>query len=63
MLISVLMAVYNAEKTILFSINSILSQTIQDFEIIIVNDASSDNTINIIHSINDEKVKYWFKLL
>lgn len=46
--VSVLMPAYNAEKYIAESIESILNQTFQDFELIIIDDCSSDNTWNIM---------------
>lgn len=50
---------YNMEKYIEISILSILNQSFQDFEIIIVNDLSTDNTINIIKrlQIEDNRIK------
>lgn len=55
--ISVLMSVYNGEKFISESINSILNQTYKDFEFIIVNDGSTDNTLSLINSFNDSRIK------
>ncbi|QES89195.1 glycosyltransferase family 2 protein [Rhizosphaericola mali] len=55
--VSVLIPVFNGEKFILESLNSILNQTFQDFEIIIIDDYSTDNTISIINSINDNRIK------
>ncbi len=49
-LVSVVMPVFNAERTIKKSIESILHQTFKDFEFIIINDASKDKTISIIRS-------------
>jgi glycosyltransferase EpsE len=46
--VSVIMGTYNAEKRISKSIESILNQTYQDFEFIICDDASTDNTVDII---------------
>lgn len=47
--ISVIMAVYNSENYLSKAINSILSQTYKDFELIIVDDASIDNSSRIIN--------------
>lgn len=54
--VSVLMTVYNGEKYIFESINSIINQTLQDFELIIVDDGSTDQTVNIIESIQDNRI-------
>jgi glycosyltransferase involved in cell wall biosynthesis len=55
--ISVVMPAYNAEKYITEAINSILSQTFTDFEFIIINDASTDSTKEIIGSFQDPRIK------
>ena len=47
-LLTVLMPVYNAEKFLAESINSILSQTYSEFELLILDDASTDNSLKII---------------
>lgn len=49
--ISVIMSVYNAEKYIAQAIESILQQSFKDFEFIIVNDGSTDNSLAIIKKI------------
>jgi glycosyltransferase involved in cell wall biosynthesis len=54
--ISVILPVYNGEKFIALSINSILNQTFKDFEFIIINDGSTDDTCNIIQSYRDSRV-------
>src|SRR5438270_280343 len=46
--ISVIMPAYNAQKYISQAIESILNQTFKDFELIIIDDASQDNTAKII---------------
>ena len=55
--ISVVMSVYNGEKHLRESIESILNQTFTDFEFIIVNDGSTDNSLEIIKSYDDERIK------
>ena len=47
---SVVMIAYNAEKYIKEAIDSVLAQTMKDFELIIVNDCSKDSTEEIIKS-------------
>lgn len=58
-LISVLLPVYNAEKTLNETINSILSQTFTDFEFIIINDASTDHSEEIILNYKDFRIRYF----
>lgn len=49
--VSVIMAAYNAEKTIVDAVQSILGQTYKDFELIICDDASTDNTWYLLESL------------
>lgn len=56
--VSVLMPAYNAEKYIALAIDSILAQSFQDFEFIIINDGSTDNTEQIIRSYTDSRIRY-----
>ena len=58
-LISVNMVTYNSEDYIKEAIQSILDQTLNDFELIIVNDGSIDNTKDIINSFSDPRIKYY----
>ena len=44
MKISVIIPVYNAEKSISYIVETLLSQTFKDFEILLINDGSTDNT-------------------
>ena len=55
-LVSVIMPAYNAEKTINRSLNSILEQSYSNFELFIIDDCSSDKTLQIINSYNDERI-------
>ncbi|WP_407412083.1 glycosyltransferase family 2 protein [Methanobrevibacter sp.] len=55
--VSVILPVYNEDKYIAKAIESVLNQTFDDFELIIVNDGSSDNTLNIINGFEDERIK------
>lgn len=60
--ISILIPVYNAEKTIRKALDALLEQTIQNFEVIVVNDGSTDKTQDILeeyqHKYNIFKVYY-----
>ena len=58
-LLTVLMPVYNADKFLAESINSILSQTYSDFEMLILDDASTDNSLKIIkaYAKEDKRIK------
>ncbi len=55
-LISVVMPAYNAASFVLESIESVLSQTYPHFELIVIDDGSSDNTREIIGSVKDDRV-------
>lgn len=56
-LISVVIPAYNAQKTILETIHSVLNQTVSNFEIIVINDGSQDNTLNLLSTISDPRLK------
>lgn len=57
-MISVLLTTYNDENSLKYSIVSILRQTFKDFELLIVDDGSTDNTTDIINGFNDERITY-----
>lgn len=53
--VSVLMSVYNCEKTVKKSIDSIIAQTFQDWEFVICDDGSSDNSYRLVEKIAREE--------
>lgn len=55
--VSVIIPVYNAERTILETIQSIQQQTFQDFELIVINDGSIDKTLEVLGQVNDPRLK------
>lgn len=59
--ISIIMAVYNAEKYLTESIRSVLAQSYEDYEFIIVDDGSTDNSLSIIKRFaeNNTKINYY----
>lgn len=57
-LISVILPAYNAEKYLKEAIDSILGQTYKNFELIIINDGSTDTTEEIILSYDDSRIRY-----
>lgn len=60
--ISVVIALYNKEKSIYSTIKSVLSQTYKHFELIIVNDGSTDNSLEIVKSFLDSRIRVINKL-
>ena len=55
--ISVIIPVYNGDKTIRETIESVLNQTFSDFELLIINDGSQDTTLEIVSNIPDPRIK------
>ena len=56
--ISIIMPSYNAEKYLREAMDSILTQSFQDFEFLIINDGSTDSTEEIILSYSDSRINY-----
>jgi glycosyltransferase involved in cell wall biosynthesis len=59
--ISVVLTTYNHQKYVGDAIQSVLNQTFEDFELIIVNDGSTDQTDKIIRKFNDSRINYIFQ--
>jgi glycosyltransferase involved in cell wall biosynthesis len=57
--VTVLMSVYNGEPFLRASIESILNQSFKDFEFIIIDDGSTDNSCKIIESYKDKRVRFY----
>ena len=62
-LISIIVPVYNVESYLKRCIESILNQTFRDFELILVNDGSTDNSEIICkeYALKDERIKYFYQ--
>jgi GT2 family glycosyltransferase len=57
--VSVLITVRNVERFIAYCLASLLDQTFSDFEIVLVDDVSSDNTKKIIEKFSDKRIRYF----
>lgn len=55
--ISIIIPTYNSSKTIIRCLNSVIKQTYKNWEIIIIDSYSKDNTINLIKNFNSKKIK------
>lgn len=55
--ISVVIPAYNAESTIKETIESVRKQTFKDFELIVIDDGSTDKTVEVVDSIKDSRIK------
>lgn len=55
--ISVVLPVFNGKRYIKKAVESVLNQSLTDFELIVVNDGSTDNTLDILNSFKDERLK------
>ena len=56
--VSIIIPTYNAEAFLAETIESVLNQTYTDFELIIVDDASSDQTSNIVRVFDDSRINF-----
>lgn len=56
-MISVVMPLYNKERSVAASIDSVLAQNYNDFELIVVNDGSTDMSLNVVKNIRDNRLR------
>lgn len=56
-IVSVVLPIYNNERTVMAAVQSILTQTFSDFELILINDGSSDGTQKILSVLSDSRIK------
>ena len=57
-LVSIIMPAYNCERFIVKSIDSVLAQTYTNWELLIVDDCSTDSTADVVRSYSDKRVRY-----
>lgn len=57
-LVSIIIPTYNRSKLLKNAINSIINQTYQNFEIIIIDDCSTDDTLKVVKNFEDKRIKY-----
>src|SRR5215203_2614836 len=55
-LVSAVVPAYNASRTVVEAVNSVLTQTVRDLEVIVVDDGSRDDTADVVRSIDDPRV-------
>lgn len=60
-MISVLIPLYNKSQSIATTISSVLSQTYTEFEVIVVDDGSTDGSGDVVLTIDDDRIKYFKK--
>lgn len=58
---SIVIPLYNKEKYIYDTLLSVFNQTYTDFEVIVVNDSSTDNSLTIVNEFNDERLRVFTK--
>jgi len=58
---SIILATYNRAHLLPRAISSVLSQSYENYELLIVDDGSTDNTKQVVHSFNDQRIRYYSK--
>lgn len=56
-MISVVIPLYNKERSIENTLNSVLNQSFEDFEILVINDGSTDNSANVVKNVADNRIR------
>ena len=56
-MLSVVVPLYNKRNSIIKTIQSVLRQTVSDFELIVVDDGSTDNSLAVVKAVNDERIR------
>ncbi|TLN28536.1 glycosyltransferase family 2 protein, partial [bacterium] len=59
--VSVIIPSYNRADMVMDAVNSVLRQTFADWELIVVDDGSQDNTREVIAAVRDERVRYIYQ--
>ncbi len=60
-LVSIIIPTFNRSESLPRAVDSVLKQTFQDFELIVVDDGSTDKTCQLLASFNDPRIKYRFQ--
>ncbi len=60
-MISVVIPAYNHERFVGYAVESVLNQTFEDFELIVVNDGSTDGTEAVVKSYQDRRIRYYYQ--
>ncbi len=58
-ILSIIVPAYNAERTVLKTIESVQKQTFSDFELILINDGSTDHTLELLDTVKDPRLKIY----
>ncbi|HZF73410.1 MAG TPA: glycosyltransferase family A protein, partial [Gemmatimonadaceae bacterium] len=60
-LISIVIPCYNRAHIVRETIDSVLAQTYRNFEVILIDDGSTDNTREVVSSYDDRRIRYFYK--
>src|SRR5512135_3626981 len=59
--VSVIMPLFNHGKYVREAIISVLEQSVQNIELIVINDGSTDDSEDVVKSISDDRIKYFYQ--